>query len=143
MMESNVPSKVIMERSGHLSKDGLVPYERTTAVQHQTSSRDLVPIENMKEKSVEHSTEESSEESSSTYQCEQSKEIVAEEKENVFLNDVLKLLRIFKSILYSRSEHALSATTFHCLLKINHFTYSFHSFICSCHLNHFDHQQNC
>ena len=52
-----------------------------------------MPIENMKEKSVEHSvktTEESSEESSSTYQCEQSKEIVAEEKENVFLNDVLK-----------------------------------------------------
>ena len=47
----------------------------------------------MKEKSVEHSvktTEESSEESSSTYQCEQSKAIVAEEKENVFPNDVLK-----------------------------------------------------
>ena len=90
MMESNIPSKVIKERSGHLSKDSLVPCERTTAVQHQKSSRALVPIENMKEKSVKHSvknTEESSEESSSTYQCEQSKEIGAEEKENVFPND--------------------------------------------------------
>ena len=50
-------------------------------------------IENMKEKSIKHSVksiEESSEESSSTYQCEQSKEIGAEEKENVFSNDVLK-----------------------------------------------------
>ena len=92
-MESNIPSKVIMDRSGHLSKDGLVPYERTIAIQHQTTSRALVPIENMKEKSIKHSVksiEESSEESSSTYQCEQSKEIGAEEEENVFPNDVLK-----------------------------------------------------
>ena len=41
IMEKNVPSKVIMQRSGHLSKDGLVPYERTTPLQQQSSDGNL------------------------------------------------------------------------------------------------------
>ena len=44
LMEKNVPSRVIMEKSGHMSKDGLVPYERTSAVQQQASSRALVEV---------------------------------------------------------------------------------------------------
>ena len=35
MLEKNVPSKVMMQRSGHLSKDRLVPYERTTPLQQK------------------------------------------------------------------------------------------------------------
>ena len=40
MMEKNVPSKV-MQRSRHLSKDGLVPYERTTPLQQTSSCKAL------------------------------------------------------------------------------------------------------
>lgn len=35
MFQSSVAQKVVMERSGHLSKEGLVPYERTTAQQQK------------------------------------------------------------------------------------------------------------
>jgi len=35
MMNKQIPSKVIMEMSDHLSKDGLLPYERTTPIQQQ------------------------------------------------------------------------------------------------------------
>lgn len=35
MLSSNVATKLMMERSGHLSKEGLTPYERTTAQQHK------------------------------------------------------------------------------------------------------------
>ena len=31
--EKNVPEKLIMERSGHLSVGGLLPYERSTVAQ--------------------------------------------------------------------------------------------------------------
>ena len=44
MMDKQIPSKVIMERSGHLSKDGLLPYERTTSIQQQLSSKALSDV---------------------------------------------------------------------------------------------------
>ena len=35
MYQRNVPEKLIMERSGHLSRDGVMSYERTTAAQQK------------------------------------------------------------------------------------------------------------
>ena len=49
MYESNVPTKLIMERSGHLSSGGLVPYERTSLAQKKAvcsalSSTSIAPL---------------------------------------------------------------------------------------------------
>ena len=54
MMEKNVPSKVIMQRSGHLSKDGLVPYERTTPLQQKSSCKALGDVTLEKVNQVQH-----------------------------------------------------------------------------------------
>ena len=49
MYESNVPTKLIMERSGHLPSGGLVPYERTSLAQKKAvcsalSSTSIAPL---------------------------------------------------------------------------------------------------
>ena len=44
MMDKQIPSKDIMERSGHFSKDGLLPYEQTTSIQQQLSSKALSDV---------------------------------------------------------------------------------------------------
>ena len=54
MMEKNVPSRVIMQRYGHLSKDGLVPYERTTSLQQQSLCKALGGVTLEKANQVQH-----------------------------------------------------------------------------------------
>ncbi len=44
MYQRNVPEKLIMERSGHLSREGLTPYERTTAAQQKAVCRTLSSV---------------------------------------------------------------------------------------------------
>ena len=46
MMEKNVPAKLIMERSGHLTEGGLSPYERSTPLQRVSLCRALTDITN-------------------------------------------------------------------------------------------------
>lgn len=41
MFQCDVAEKVIMERSGHLSKGGLAPYQRTTAQQEKAACKVL------------------------------------------------------------------------------------------------------
>ena len=53
MMEKNIPSKV-MQRSRHLSKDGLVPYERTTPLQQTSSCKALDDVTLEKVNQVQH-----------------------------------------------------------------------------------------
>ena len=49
MMDKQIPSKVIMEKSGHLSKDGLLPYEQTTSIQQQLSSKAVTLLKGSQE----------------------------------------------------------------------------------------------
>ena len=44
MHENNVPEKLIMERSGHLSRERLTSYERTTVAQHKAVCNTLSSV---------------------------------------------------------------------------------------------------
>lgn len=54
LFQAGVPEKVIQQRSGHLSLDGLRQYQRTTVDQHEAVSKVLASTSTLEKKVVRH-----------------------------------------------------------------------------------------
>ena len=73
MYQQDVPEKLIMQRSGHLSKEGLMSYQRSTAQQEKAVCAALLPPTTSANTSKEFKTEQFSEEQGSSTSMNQPK----------------------------------------------------------------------